>query len=74
VAVAVGRNSEPEYFDAYGQLDAGVSYDVTENTTVFLDALNLTDEEEFLYSVSPDRTKEFRTTGRRVSAGLRMRF
>lgn len=74
VAVAVGRNSEPEFFDAYGQLDAGVSYDVTDKVTVFLDALNLTDEEEFLYSVSPDRTKEFRTTGRRVSAGVRMRF
>lgn len=74
VAVAVGRNSEPEYFDAYGQLDAGASYDVTENVTVFLDALNLTDEEEFLYSVSEDRTKEFRTTGRRVSAGVRLRF
>jgi len=74
VAVAVGRNSEPEYFNAYGQLDAGASYDVTENVTVFLDALNLTDEEEFLYSVSEDRTKEFRTTGRRVSAGVRLRF
>lgn len=74
VAVAVGRNSEPEYFDAYGQLDAGLSYDVTENVTVFIDGLNLTDEEEFLYSVSSDRTKEFRTTGRRVSAGLRMSF
>lgn len=47
---------------------------MTDKVTVFLDALNLTDEEEFLYSVSPDRTKEFRTTGRRVSAGVRMRF
>ncbi|WP_246050658.1 TonB-dependent receptor [Asticcacaulis tiandongensis] len=71
---AFGRNGEPEYFDAYGQLDASLSYDVTRNFTVFVDGLNLTDEEEFLYSVSEDRTKEFRTTGKRVSFGLRYRY
>jgi TonB-dependent receptor len=71
---ASGRNNEPEYFDAYGQLDAGISYDVTKNVTVYLDGLNLTDENEFLYSVTPDRTKEYRTTGKRVSAGVRFHF
>lgn len=74
LAVASGRNGEPEYFDAYGQLDAGLSYDLTQNFTVFVDGLNLTDEEEFIYSVSEDRTKEFRTTGKRVSFGLRYRY
>ena len=72
--VASGRNGEPEYFDSYGQLDVGASYNVTSNFTVFVDGLNLTDTEEFIYSVTPDRTKEFRTTGRRVAAGVRMRF
>ena len=74
VQTASGRNGEPEYFDAYGQLDAGFSYEITDNYSVYLDAINLTDEDEFLYSVTPNRTKEFRTTGRRVSAGLRVRF
>jgi TonB-dependent receptor len=74
LAVASGRNGEPEYFDAYGQLDFGFSYDVSDNFTVFLDGLNLTDEEEFIYSVTPNRTKEFRITGRRVAAGLRLGF
>ena len=74
LAVASGRNGEPEYFDAYGQLDVGASYDINDKFTVFVDGLNLTDEEEFIYSVSEDRTKEFRTTGRRVSAGVRLRF
>jgi hypothetical protein len=41
---------------------------------MFVDGLNLTDEEEFIYSVTPDRTKEFRITGRRIAAGLRFRF
>jgi iron complex outermembrane receptor protein len=72
--VASGRNGEPEYFDSYGQLDVGASYNLTDHFTVFIDGLNLTDEEEFIYSVTPDRTKEFRTTGRRVAGGVRVRF
>ncbi|MDP5278965.1 TonB-dependent receptor [Sphingomonas sp. DG1-23] len=72
--VASGRNGEPEYFDAYGQLDVSLSYDVGSHFTVFADAVNLNNAKEFIYSVSADRTKEFRQTGRRVSAGARVRF
>jgi iron complex outermembrane recepter protein len=72
--VASGRNGDPEYFDSYGQLDASASYDVTENFAITLEALNLTDEDEFIYSTTPDRTKEYRTTGRRYAAGVRVRF
>lgn len=72
--VASGRNGEPEYFDAYGQLDASLSYDLTPHVTLYLDGLNLTDTNEFIYSVTPDRTKEYRTTGKRVAAGVRFRF
>ncbi len=72
--VASGRNGEPEYFDAYGQVDASLSYDINSHVTVYLDGLNLTDENEFIYSVTPNRTKEYRTTGKRIAAGLRFRF
>src|SRR3546814_9307944 len=48
---AVGRNSEQEYFNGYGQLDASLSYDLTDNFTVFVDGLNLTNSKEFLYSM-----------------------
>ncbi|WP_232494251.1 TonB-dependent receptor [Novosphingobium kaempferiae] len=72
--VASGRNGEPEYFDAYGQLDAGLSYEVTPEFTIFADALNLNNAKEFIYSVSEDRTKEYRKTGRRFSGGVRVRF
>ena len=72
--VASGRNGEPEYFDSYGQLDVGASHNVNDHFTVFLDGLNLTDEEEFIYSITPNRTKEFRTTGRRIAGGVRVRF
>ncbi len=72
--VASGRNGEPEYFDAYGQLDVSLSYDVGSHFTVFADAINLNSAKEFIYSVSENRTKEYRQTGRRVSAGVRVRF
>ena len=71
---AIGRNSEQEYFKGYGQLDVSLAYDVTSNFTIFADAVNLNNAKEFLYSMSEDRTKEYRTTGRRVSAGVRGRF
>ncbi|AXB78713.1 TonB-dependent receptor [Novosphingobium sp. P6W] len=72
--VASGRNGEPEYFAAYGQLDAGLSYEVTPQFTVFADAINLNDAKEFIYSVTENRTKEYRKTGRRFSGGVRVRF
>ena len=71
---AVGRNSEQEYFNGYGQLDASLSYDLTDNFTIFADGLNLTNSKEFLYSMTPDRTKEYRMTGRRLSFGVRAKF
>lgn len=74
LVVASGRNGEPEYFDAYGQLDLSLSYDVTERFTIFADAINVNNAKEFIYSVSEDRTKEYRQTGRRISAGARVRF
>ncbi|KHL26662.1 TonB-dependent receptor [Croceibacterium mercuriale] len=72
--VASGRNGEPEYFDAYGQLDLSLAYDITEQVTVFADAINVNNAKEFIYSVTEDRTKEYRQTGRRISAGARIRF
>ncbi|WP_347304625.1 TonB-dependent receptor (plasmid) [Croceibacterium sp. TMG7-5b_MA50] len=72
--IASGRNGEPEYFDAYGQLDVSASYDIDERFTIFADAINLNNANEFIYSVSENRTKEYRQTGRRVSAGARIRF
>ncbi|WP_039996490.1 TonB-dependent receptor [Sphingomonas sanxanigenens] len=72
--VASGRNGEPEYFSSYGQLDTGLSYDVNAQFTVFADITNLNNAKEFIYSVSPDRTKEYRKVGRRIAAGVRFRF
>lgn len=72
--VASGRNGEPEYFNAYGQLDASLSYDVTPQITFFAEGTNLNNAKEFIYSVTPNRTKEYRQTGRRLTGGVRFRF
>jgi iron complex outermembrane receptor protein len=72
--VASGRNGDPEYFDDYGQLDASFGFKVTDAITVTLEGINLNDEKEFIYSTTPDRTKEYRTTGRRYILGVRTTF
>lgn len=71
---ASGRNGDPQYFDSYGQLDANLSYDVNAHTTVFIEGLNLNNEKEFVYSVTPNRTFNYRETGPRVTAGFRFRY
>jgi TonB-dependent receptor len=72
--VASGRNGDPEYFDDYGQLDASFGFKVLEAIMVTLEGINLNDEKEFIYSTTPDRTKEYRTTGRRYILGVRATF
>ena len=72
--VASGRNGDPEYFDDYGQLDASFGFKITDDIVVSLEGINLNDEKEFIYSTTPDRTKEYRTTGRRYVLGVRMTF
>jgi iron complex outermembrane receptor protein len=72
--VASGRNGEPEYFDDYGQLDASLGVKVTDSISVTLEGLNLNDEKEFIYSITPDRTKDYRTLGRRYVLGVRASF
>ncbi len=71
---ASGRNGEPEYFNSYGQLDASLSYDFGSHLSLFGDVVNLNNAKEFLYSITEDRTKEYRKTGRRISVGVRYRL
>lgn len=71
---ANGRNGLPLYFASYGQLDASLSYDLTPNITLTADALNVTDANEFTYSVIPGQTFSYRRTGPRYQAGIRVRL
>lgn len=62
------------FTDEYGQLDASFQYAATDNLTVVLDALNITEEEILLYSERPDRNRAFGETGRFITFGIRGKF
>lgn len=62
------------YVDGYGQLDASLSYDVNDNFTVFLSALNLTNESTDVYSDSTDRPLSLAHVGTRIELGVRASF
>lgn len=71
---ANGRNGLPLYSNAYGQLDASISYDVTDNFTVMANALNLNNAKEFSYSAVEAQTFNYSLTGRRFLLGVRARY
>jgi TonB-dependent receptor len=58
----------------YGQLDAQVSYDVTQNFSVALEGINLTEEDQSEYLQFPNQPFTFKSGDRRVLIGVRARF
>lgn len=63
--------------DDYSQLDATASYDINENLTVVVNGVNLTDEDQDVYSQIPGIGRQFLSTshvGPRVSVGVRGSF
>lgn len=64
------------YIDDYGQVDANFTYNLTENISLVLEALNLTNEETFSYQqegVEQALTGLY-ADGRRFVTGVRMNF
>ena len=69
----------PQYTSDYSQLDAGFSYNITDNISVLVEGINLTDESVDQYNiVGPTSRKEqlfiITNSGRRLQAGIRARF
>lgn len=63
--------------DGYAQLDASVSYDVSENLTVFANAVNLNDEDQDVFQILPAGQRVYYSTshvGPRFSFGVRGNF
>ncbi len=69
-----GDGIQPEYNDAYGQLDASASYDINETFTVSLEAVNLTNETRLQYYGQRDRVSLVEMTGTRYYLGVRATF
>lgn len=64
----------PEHFEAYGQLDLGFGYSISENTKITFDISNLLDENSIRYADVRERVIHNEYTGRRALLGVRTTF
>ncbi len=69
-----GRKEQPEMIDDFGQLDASGSYDINDELTFFAEAINITNEKTFSFSIFKERLIELKDTGSRYALGLRYKF
>ncbi|MCM2679985.1 TonB-dependent receptor [Echinimonas agarilytica] len=63
--------NEPTFTEAYGQLDASISYDINENFSVFADAINVTNETVRRYGRFENQLISAEQYGPRYSFGVR---
>ncbi|MBB3167361.1 TonB-dependent receptor [Simiduia aestuariiviva] len=64
----------PTYVAAYGQWDMNASYEINENATVFVEALNVTDETTHVYGRDKMQTLFAAQIGPRFAIGARYKF
>jgi TonB-dependent receptor len=69
-----GGGGNPRYTEAYGQVDASVSYELTDNLTVSLEGLNITNETTRQYGRHENMTFNYIETGARYNLGARYSF
>lgn len=73
-AVNRGNNRNPVFFAPFGTLDANISYDVTENLAVSLEAINILSEPIRSYARSENQLWFAQEQKPRVLLGARYRF
>ncbi|MFC5344393.1 TonB-dependent receptor [Brevundimonas staleyi] len=66
-------NSE-EGVNGTTNIDASMSYDITDSMTLSLEGINLTDEYVDRYVDVTDRVSDYRRTGREIAIGLRWKY
>ena len=64
----------PAHTGSYGQLDFSASYDVTENLSISLEGINLTNERLLQYADIRERVTNIQYTGSRYFIGARYTF
>ena len=69
-----GQGPNPNYTEAYGQLDLNVSYQATDNLSLSLEAINLTDETMRVHARHENMLRWATQTGPRYMLGMRYRF
>ena len=77
LASAIGVSGTPDnpiYVEEYDQLDVNASYEVTDNFSVFLEGINITDETGRSIGRTPAYVNFATQTGSRYNVGVRYRF
>lgn len=69
-----GSHGEELSQATYGQLDASIVYAITDNLSVSLEGINLTDEEDVRYSLFENRVNQTINSGARYLFGVRAVF
>ncbi len=69
-----GRGNNPEFGEAYGQLDASAGVNITPAVSLFFEGVNLTNAVRIENANSEYRRTLIETFGRRFYAGVRARF
>lgn len=72
--VDTNQARNPVYTEAYGQVDASVSYNFTENLTVSLEGSNLTNEHSRTHGRAWHELFNYTETGARYNIGARYKF
>jgi len=71
---AYGAAGMPVHTEEYGQLDASVSYDITDGLTLTAEVINLTNERRLQFIDVRDRVQLLEYTGQRFRLGIRATF
>jgi iron complex outermembrane receptor protein len=69
-----GKTGEPVTTKTYGQWDVSASYDISENLTVFIEGINVTEEELTQIGRFPNQIYSIEDNGARYSLGIRGSF
>jgi outer membrane receptor protein involved in Fe transport len=67
-------DNSPSFTEEFAQVDANASYLVTDNLTVFVEGLNLTDESQRTYNRYPNQLKAANQFEARYNIGARYTF
>ena len=66
--------SEPRQRESFGQVDFSASYELTDQFQVFVEGLNILNEDTRDFSRFPNRVLTYERTGARYTAGVRAKF
>lgn len=66
--------NNPEFTEAFSTIDANISYDVTDNITVSLEAINITGENNRVYNRAVEQLWFARENAPRYFLGMRYKF